>query len=59
MNPVRATSQTPKGGRPRGAADATRPRRRGDRMSFLPQAVLEAADAALRPTWMFRKPHFG
>jgi hypothetical protein len=28
-------------------------------MSFLPQAVLEAADAALRPTSMFRKPHFG
>jgi hypothetical protein len=28
-------------------------------MSFLPQAVLEAADAALRPTSMFRQPHFG
>src|SRR5262245_22191778 len=32
MNPIRATSLTPKGGRPRNAGDPARPRRRGDRM---------------------------
>jgi hypothetical protein len=43
MNPVRATSLTPKGGRPRNSGDPARPRRRGDRMSKAPSVKAGAA----------------
>src|SRR5262249_35052550 len=37
-------SQDREGTRPRDTADAARPSRRGDRVSYVPKAVLEAAD---------------